>query len=466
MHEKKEDKVGFGILPILQAVHPDPNIEHHPWPTREAVGAELTAFMRKTFLHDAVTRSKEWGIPLQQVYDSNNAPAKCKILTLKQIWPSLVSKGKSNKGNEPWLINERFGQGGTYSEKKLEELGVKRDKVELATRLANCSLASTTWRLQSSIEKVWMRCAQDWDIDLSFPWSVGKCLNFITWMKETGKSASTARQYLSGVKQEHKRKRKDTEAFDSFMVKTLLGGFDNLDSDPKSSRIPITPQIMRVLKTNIFNTDWPRYNKHIIWLLAVLMFHGALRSSDILSDKVDTITEGRTMKWEDLRVEEEAVEGMKLRIVKMRVKAPKNLKSMKSVEVELLENGGFMCPVKTLERMKRYMSRKEGLKQEDPVAKWRQNKLITKRKFNELLRSLLASHIDYGNKRISSHSFRSGIVSTLATLGYNDEELRRVGRWASDCMSTYAKHGKLQRREEMLKISKEISRVANIPFKK
>ena len=137
------------------------------------------------------------------------------------------------------------------------------------------------------------------------------------------------------------------------------------------------------------------------------------------------------------------------------LKAPKQIRGMRTINVELVSTENFMCPVSAMEKFLRFTE----VRKEDPVAMFKERKLITKKKFNETLRLLLQGEVDYVEKKVSSHSFRSGVVTIMAQLGYNDEELKRFGRWNSDSVNNYIKEGRAQRTEESIKIAREMAKM-------
>ena len=75
-----------------------------------------------------------------------------------------------------------------------------------------------------------------------------------------------------------------------------------------------------------------------------------------------------------------------------------------------------------------------------PVFSMPNGKPLTQRKFNKILKDL-TGHL-FKNGKITGHSFRYGLVSLFANLGYSEEDLKRIGRWSSRAYLHYVKHGK------------------------
>ena len=69
----------------------------------------------------------------------------------------------------------------------------------------------------------------------------------------------------------------------------------------------------------------------------------------------------------------------------------------------------------------------------------------TGKMFNKDLKQLLSPYVDYSKGTVSSHSFRSGLASLMATLGYSDQEIMTIGRWKSDAFLEYIKMDRIKR---------------------
>ena len=51
--------------------------------------------------------------------------------------------------------------------------------------------------------------------------------------------------------------------------------------------------------------------------------------------------------------------------------------------------------------------------------------------FNGDLKSLLKGQVDYSKGKISIYSFRAGLATEMAKLGYADQDIMNIGRWRS-----------------------------------
>ena len=94
-----------------------------------------------------------------------------------------------------------------------------------------------------------------------------------------------------------------------------------------------------------------------------------------------------------------------------------------------------------------------------PAFRLEDGSLYTGKLFNHDLEKLLGKHIDYKETKILSHSFRAGLATAMAKLGYSDEDICKIGRWNSQAFVNYVKTARLKR----MKIAKEMAgKMANL----
>ena len=61
---------------------------------------------------------------------------------------------------------------------------------------------------------------------------------------------------------------------------------------------------------------------------------------------------------------------------------------------------------------------------------------------------------------VSSHSFRSGIATSMSKAGYNDEEIMAMGRWRSDAFLRYVKAPREKRALVAQELASRMARLA------
>jgi len=103
-------------------------------------------------------------------------------------------------------------------------------------------------------------------------------------------------------------------------------------------------------------------------------------------------------------------EGKGKSMIIVNVKWPKEEKKGKDVEVELYETGTDICPVRALRKFWKLKKRRNA---EHPAFRMEDGMAFTGQMQNTTLKNLLKDHLDYREGKISSHSFRIGITSTM-----------------------------------------------------
>ena len=122
--------------------------------------------------------------------------------------------------------------------------------------------------------------------------------------------------------------------------------------------------------------------------------------------------------------------GKTMKLLRIHLRNPKEQKLAQGVTVELFQTGNFLCPVSAF--LKWRACSKLQLSKLKPAMRLESGQNYTGKDFNKDLRLLLAEHVNYNKGTISSHSFRSGLASLMATLGYQDQDIMTIGRWRSE----------------------------------
>ena len=137
------------------------------------------------------------------------------------------------------------------------------------------------------------------------------------------------------------------------------------------------------------------------------------------------------------------------------MKKPKELRGTGSVEVEMFDlNCFYSAPVAWHKWRK---DSKRAIEQDKPVFRREDGSCFTPSDLNAILKSLLQEKVKYMEGYVASHSFRSGLVSVMARLGYSTEEIQRQGRWESDSYKAYCKLGRASRLNEQWELASRIS---------
>ena len=127
------------------------------------------------------------------------------------------------------------------------------------------------------------------------------------------------------------------------------------------------------------------------------------------------------------------------------------------VEVEMV-NLGWDCFYNPTEAWSKWRKdSKLELREDLPVFRQENGRLFTARDLNVILKTMLAEKVMYMEGYVASHSFRAGLVSVMARLGYTEEQIKRQGRWRSDAYLAYVKMGRAARLTEQWEMASKIA---------
>ena len=241
------------------------------------------------------------------------------------------------------------------------------------------------------------------------------------------------------------------------LVKGALTGRANTQGK-KPSRLAMTPDVMWLLKTKLAKSLIPLVKKRLLWAVACVLFVGSLRSGETLPSNKSVFVKGSTLLNKHVSQERNEIGGRTRKFLKLYLEAPKEDRAGRGVEVELFETNNFFCPLAAMEKWKQ--SSRLSHSAELPVFRLEDGSGYTARDLNSDLKALLSGAADYTNGRISAHSFRAGITSTMARLGYSREMIGLQGRWRSEAYLNYCKLGRINRLHDQAKLMEDMAETA------
>ena len=213
------------------------------------------------------------------------------------------------------------------------------------------------------------------------------------------------------------------------------------------TKIPVTPAVMLLILHRLKEKKWPSVNKKLFWAIATTLFVGSFRVGEVLAIKSDKHIRGGSLLGENITRGSATINGQRKSFIKVRLNNPKEDKARKGAEVELFSlDGIFFDPVHALNRWLEKSKLK--LENSSPVFRWENGNNVTPQDFNRLLQDLLKEDLKYDDNTISSHSFRAGVASTMAKMGYSEEMIRLQGRWNSDAYLRYCRLGRANKLED------------------
>jgi hypothetical protein len=280
------------------------------------------------------------------------------------------------------------------------------------------------------------KCAKEKGRKFELPLEQDSVLEFIGWLLSDRKvKANTVNSYLSGLRQMHILKGMEPPVIRTSLTKFVLQGKQNMDNissrtSNKVKRLPVTMNVMRLLKEEVRIWNVSLDQKLLIWAIATVAFHGAFRIHELLCRVESEFDPDFTLLNKDVKIKTDA---SGTRSLEVKLKCPKESRNEKVVIVDIFESGGTLCPVKAFTRWK---ERNAG-DRELPVFTDKTGVPITGARMNAWLKQLLGKHVSYGKGKFTGHSFRIGLATTLGTLGFSTDDIKEAGRWSSNAYEVY-----------------------------
>jgi hypothetical protein len=323
---------------------------------------------------------------------------------------------------------------------------------ERLVEISNYGLAKATWSNYKTAETMLLRCQAATGRNLELPLDAEKVLVFVDWLIQVRKvKYRTIENYLAGLRQLHIVLGMETPNLRNGLVNLVLTGRRNMEVREKkvgaagSRRLPVTLNVMKLIKAAVKEADWGKGKKLLHWAVCCLAFNGSFRISEILATETGRFDPASTLLEEDLALAGQEGE----QVIQVRVKWAKQDRAGEGFTVEVFETRTDTCPVKAL---KKWWSSGPPRDKGMPAFRKDDGMSFTGKDFNRELRELLGGHINYQEGGITSHSFRGGVPSIMGSLGYTDEEIKKVGNWSSRAFEHYTKLPRTNRRQMALNI--------------
>ena len=275
------------------------------------------------------------------------------------------------------------------------------------------------------------------DKGITFPLTEHHIVTFVCWLNSRNLRVATITSYLSGLRQLHITKGLLVPNIRSDLINQILTGKKNVDfiyPVVKPTRIPVTPTILRILKSQINIDNLPYHDKRLLWLICTLAFHGFFRIGELLTKSPVSFDPSYTLLCGDIGVNVTYIDNVPVKLLEVTLKHSKCSKN-KSVVIDIYPTNSDLCPVRAYSKWSNTRVGSPRL----PAFRLSSGKSLTPYNFNSKLRVWLKDYIDFSVCSVTGHSFRAGIPSILATMGFPDKDIQAAGRWSSRAFELYCK---------------------------
>ena len=163
----------------------------------------------------------------------------------------------------------KYNNTGSVSVEVFNRHGLPLEISQLLAQRANIALANSTKGCYETVKRNIVRCQNELECNLDFPWTITQTLNFIAYLIFTRKvKATTVSCQLSGVRMTHIELGYDNPNLRTPLVNLLLKGTEHWDSIQRKltgskTRMPVTIDLMKVIKRKLFESNSDKFSKVI-----------------------------------------------------------------------------------------------------------------------------------------------------------------------------------------------------------
>ena len=315
------------------------------------------------------------------------------------------------------------------------------------------SASKATWAKHCSAWKLYDEFCQFYNVKFELPVSIGYARAFATWAVSKRKlKNTTVKSYLSSLNVAHTLSGSFSSNLNSDpCVKLAMRGAENIanvNGTCKTNRLPMNIHLLNILRHRISELPWSPFSKQIFWTACTLCFFTSCRMGELVPSQERNFDASTTLLWDNVR---------EINNTEFIMFVPySKTTGFKGKIVDIFEiKGDKNCPAAAIRKLRKMMREKTDFKSNVPVFSFHSGKNLTKKQINLWLSSLLEDFVD-SNHKITGHSFRAGIPSTLACFPdeFPNNVIKTWGMWESNSYKLYIKHEREGKRALFEKIVK------------
>ena len=294
-------------------------------------------------------------------------------------------------------------------------------------KVLNFSLAANNWKTYRTVENHILRIKKETRKTLQFPFNMESTILFIGYLLNNRKvSGSTLDQYITGLRMIHMINGHFNTYLRPSIVTQIITGVKNMDNTLgrrllKETRLPMTPELMRVLRTELKKSGMSRQKARLTWVVATWAWSGAFRIHETLSRKQKEFDPTCTLLAKDVTSTKLAIHGTTHDCIRIHLKSPKEEKLSNGVYIDLfpvIGSAGWMCPVQAFIKWRNEKTTKTSPNL--PMFRTRTGEAYTGNAFNNDLRKLLSGNVSTVNGKITSHSFQKDMSKLYLVSGLHE----------------------------------------------
>ena len=239
-------------------------------------------------------------------------------------------------------------------------------------------------------------------------------------------SHSTTRSYLSAVRHLHISKGYGDPLANTPRLNLVLKGAKQLRPGAPDTRLPITPLILRRIKSTLLQDPY-NYDHLMLWAACCLGFFAFLRSGELAVPDTKQFDPAWHLTPQDLAFDSEVEPS----VLQVHLKGSKTDQLRAGVHLYVGATGNELCPIAAVVTYLAVRGMEPG-----PLFRLQSGQPLTRAHFVDKVRSAMkAAGMDPSG--YSGHCFRIGASTTAAANGVGDATIQILGRWSSDSYKRY-----------------------------
>ena len=250
-------------------------------------------------------------------------------------------------------------------------------------------------------------------------------LRFVAYLFRQDVSHRTVTVYLAAIRKNLEENGRSS-VMDSLKLKQVLTGYKRATNAGEDTRLPITLDLMRLIKVRLSKNDsLEPHDKAMLWSACTLAFFAFLRVSEFTAGSSNS--KKTVLKLHNLSTANGSLE--------VTIPSSKTDQFGHGYKITVSATNRSVCAVRAADAYLKYRLRMAA--PNPALFLYADTRALTTSLFASELKNLLRG-VPQSN-RYSSHSFRIGATSAAAANGASSGEIQRAGRWKSNCFETYVR---------------------------
>jgi hypothetical protein len=294
------------------------------------------------------------------------------------------------------------------------------------TLLFDNSLKMSTKKTYTSAQNRFLRFCNEYNF-IAYPVSETTLLYYISYLFKEGLKGNSIRVYLSAIRNLNIMHDCPPPVHTPKILLALKGAVTL--SAPPTRKLPITFDILQ----RIIPLLQYRLDGQMLSLAMTTAFFGCLRAGELCLPDSVSFNPSVHLCFSDVTL------CFTQRLFKLRLKASKTDKFSNGSIVHIGCSGKPICSYCA---MSTYIASRHNADPNSPLFLDKQGNILTKSRFISSTKLLLAL-LGFDPSLYSGHSFRAGAATTAADKGFDDWQLKMLGRWASNAYTIYLRNPKV-----------------------